>query len=179
MRIAVTLFTFAAFSSLPMFAHGALSCENGNKANLSGRVTTVNISPTRQAGQICLTLTNAKGKEVYDQCGAIIGNVVSSDPQTGRSILNHTVMLSRNAGFTTQNDAAQITGVVAVNDSGVPCAFSVVEKISKVNWSSSMVAAGAVDINARGTVSACPSNNMNNFALSGEVCLRQTEHDDD
>ena len=179
MRFPVTVLTVAAFSSLPMFAHGALSCENGNKASLSGRVTTVNTSPTRQAGQICLTLTDAKGKEVYDQCGAIIGNVVSSDPQTGRSILNHTVMLSKNAAFTTQNDVAQIIGVAAVNQSGVPCAFNVVEKITKVDWSSGIVAAGAVDINARGTISSCPTNNMNNFALSGEVCLKKTENDDD
>lgn len=178
MRFSVTLFTFAAFTSLPMLAHAALSCENGNKAYLSGRVTTVNISPTRQAGQMCLTLTNAYGKEIYDKCGAILGNVVSSDPQRGSSLLNHTVMFSKNEAFTTQNDAAQITGVVAVNDAGVPCGFSVVEKISKVNWSSSIVAAGAVDINARGTVNSCPSNNVNNFALSGEVCLKQTEHDD-
>lgn len=179
MRFTATLLTFAAFSSLPMFAHGALSCESGNRANLSGRVTTINTSPTRQAGQICLTLTNAKGKEVFDQCGAILGNVVSSDPQTGTSIINHTVMFSKNEAFTTQNDVAQITGVTAVNDTGVPCGFSVVEKISKVNWSSGIVAAGAVDISARGTVSSCPSNNVNNFTLSGEVCLKETEHEDD
>lgn len=173
MRFSFTLLTFVAFSSLPLFAHGALTCENGSKANLSGRVTTVNISPTRQAGQICLTLTNAHGKEVYDQCGAIIGNVVSTDPQTGTSILNHTVVLSRTEAFTTLNDAAQITGVVAVDESGVPCAYRVVEKISKINWSSSIVDTGTVDITARGTVSACSSNNMNNFALSGEVCLQK------
>lgn len=178
MRFSATLITITALTSLPVSGYAALSCEHGSKANLSGRVTTVNISPTRQAGQVCLTLTNAYGKEIYDKCGAILGNVVSSDPQAGTSVLNHTVVMGKNEAFTTQNDAAQITGVVAVNDSGAPCAFSVVEKISKVNWSSSLVATGAVDINGRGTVSSCPNNNMNNFVLSGEVCVKKARHDD-
>lgn len=178
MRIAYLLTSFAVFSAVPVFAQADDSqCDSKNRVSVSGRVTTLNISPTRQAGQICMTLTNASGQEVFDQCGAILGDVVSANRETGQSTLNHTILFSKAQGLTTKNDAAQITGVQAVDATGMPCAFNVVEKITQISWANGILRSGPVDITAVGTVSACANKNLNSFTLSGSACIKETDDD--
>ena len=171
-KMTYRILSCAVLSALPLLAHAELRCFIGSKASVSGRVTTLNVSPTRQAGQICLTLTSASGREVFDQCGAIVGTIQSLDTETGSSTLNHTVLFSTLQAFTTRNDAAQIIGVTAVDEAGAPCAFSVMEKISQIAWSSGILQTGAANITAQGTISACPDKNLNTFTLSGEACIR-------
>lgn len=178
MRIAYLLTSVAVFSAVPVFAHaGGSQCESKNLVNVSGRVTTLNISPTRQAGQICLTLTSASGKEVFDQCGAILGDVVSANRDTGQSTLNHTILFSKDQGLTTKNDTAQITGVQAVDATGMPCAFSMVEKITQISWANGILRSGPANITAAGTVSSCPNKNLNTFTLSGSACIKESDND--
>jgi hypothetical protein len=147
MRISHFLASGAIFV-LPFFAHADSICDGGSLVNVSGRLTTINTSPTRQAGQICVTLTNASGKDVFDQCGAILGTVLSSNPATGSSTLSHTAVFSNTQAFTTKNDVAQITGVLAVDAAGVPCAFNVIEKITQISWAIGILKTGAADITA-------------------------------
>ncbi len=164
-----------AFLVLPFVAHADPICGSGSLVNVSGRLTTLNTSPTRQAGQICVTLTNANGKDVFDQCGAILGTVLSSNRDTGRSTLTHTAVFGNAQSFTTKNDVAQITGVLAVDAAGVPCAFNVIEKITQISWATGILKTGVADITAVGTVSACPTKNLNNFTLSGKACIKESD----
>ncbi len=174
MRISHILASGAIFV-LPIFAHADSICDGGSLVNVSGRLTTINTSPTRQAGQICITLTGANGKDVFDQCGAILGTVLTSNPATGMNTLSHTAVFSDAQSFTTKNDVAQITGVVAVDAAGVPCAFNVIEKITQISSATGIFKTGAVNITAVGTVSACPTKNLNNFTLSGKACIKTND----
>lgn len=160
---------------LPFFAHADSICDGGTLVNVSGRLTTINTSPTRQAGQICVTLTSANGKDVFDQCGAILGTVLTSNPATGLSTLTHTAVFSDTQSFTTKNDVAQITGVLAVDSAGVPCAFNVIEKITQISSATGILKAGAANITAVGSVSACANKNLNNFTLSGKACIKESD----
>lgn len=176
MRIACFLTSLAVFSAVPVLTHaGNSQCDSKNRVSVSGRVTTLNISPTRQAGQICMTLTNASGKEVFDQCGAILGEVVSANRDTGQSTLNHTILFGKEQGLTTQNDVAQITGVQAVDATGMPCAFSMVEKITRISWANGTLRSGPANITAAGSVSSCPDKNLNTFTLSGSACIKESD----
>ena len=168
-----------AFFVLPIFAHADSICDGGSLVNVSGRLTTINTSPTRQAGQICVTLTGANGKDVFDQCGAILGTVLSSNPATGRNILEHTVVFDKTHSFTTKNDVAQITSVLAVDAAGVPCAFNVTEKITQISGATGIFREGTANITAVGTVSACANKNLNNFTLSGQACIKESDKESD
>lgn len=175
MRMFYPVLSFAVLSALPLLSHAALQCNVGTPVNVSGRATMINTSATRQAGQVCMTLTNASGIEVFDQCGAILGNVLSSNPETGISILNHTALFSKRQAFATRNDVAQVTGVLATEATGVPCAFSVVEKITQIVWSKGILQSGAADVTAVGSLSACTDKNLNTYTLSGTACYKDSE----
>jgi len=45
----------------------------------------------------------------FNDCGALVGKVVSADPQTGASTLTHTAVFDFRNMFVTKNDQAQIT----------------------------------------------------------------------
>ncbi len=168
-----SLITLAALWVAPLTASYALECADGTPVSVAGRVTTLNVSQTRQAGQICLTLTNGKGREVFDDCGALLGKITASDPDTGTSTLNHTAVFDLPHTFRTANDQAQITGVLAVDESGLPCAFSVVEHITQVSTGTGIFRRATMDAYATGSISFCPGNNLNTFSLSGQTCLRK------
>jgi hypothetical protein len=173
MKLSYRVVSCVIVFALPVFARAGLVCSNGSIASVSGNVTTLNLTPKQQTGQICIKLLDARGKEVLNQCGAIIGNVQSLDTTTGSSVLNHIVVLNNLQAFTTQNDATQITAVTEVDNSGTPCAFSIAEKITNISWSSGVLLAGSADILALGTLSACPDKNLNVFSLSGQACIRK------
>jgi hypothetical protein len=169
-----TLALALSLALLPQPSLAALQCSGGlTHVNLSGRTTTLNISETRQAGQICVALTRtADGREIFDDCGALVGKVVSADAQTGASVLAHTAVFDLRHAFVTRNDQAQITGVLAVDETGIPCAFSVVETINELEKSAGIFRDGQISASATGQVSFCPGKNLNTFTLQGEACVR-------
>jgi hypothetical protein len=168
-----TLALSLALHSLPSLA--ALQCSDGlTHVNVSGSVTTLNVSETRQAGQICVAMTRtADGREIFDDCGALVGKVVSADAQTGASVLAHTAVYDLRHAFVTRNDQAQITGVLAADDSGAPCAFSVIETISELDKGAGIFRGGQISVTALGQISFCPGKNLNTFTLQGEACVRK------
>jgi hypothetical protein len=171
----LTVLTLSSLALLPFPSLAALQCAPGQThVNVSGTVTTLNVSDTRQAGQVCLTLTRtADGRETFNDCGALLGKIVAAD-QTGGSTLAHTAVFDLRNAFVTRNDQAQITGVLAVDEtSGTPCAFSAVETISEIEKGTGLFRDGKIAVTAQGSVSFCPSNNLNTFTLQGEACVRK------
>lgn len=170
-----TVTTLATLLLLPLQSMAALQCGPGlTHVNVNGSVTTLNVSDTRQAGQICVTMNRtADGREVFNDCGALIGKVVSADAQTGSSTLAHTAVFDLRDTFATRNDHAQITGYQAFDDTGAPCAFSVVETISEIDKGTGIFRGGQIDVTAIGSVSFCAGQNLNTFTLQGEACVRK------
>jgi hypothetical protein len=159
----------AALRALPRAVHGQQCAAGYVPVSLDGRTTTVNISATRQ---ICLVLTKADGRETFDDCGALVGNVASQNLKTGTSTLNHTAVFELTQSFQSEGDVAQITGVLDSDSEGALCAFSVTEHVTKLKWGSGSFAGATIDALAVGTISFCPGKNLNTFQLSGQACVR-------
>jgi hypothetical protein len=169
----LAVLTLTTLSLLPLQSLAALQCGPGQThVNVNGSVTTLNVTETKQAGQLCLTMTRTSdGRETFNDCGALVGKIVAAD-QTG-STLAHTAVFDLKNAFQTRNDQAQITGVLAVDEAGVPCAFSVAETISEIDQGAGIFRDGKIDVTADGRVSFCPGNNLNTFSLQGEACVRK------
>lgn len=170
-----TVIALATLSLFPLQSLAAMQCGTGlTHVNVNGSVTTLNVSASKQVGQICLTMIQtANGREVFNDCGALVGKVVSADAQTGSSTLVHTAVFDLRDMFVTRNDQAQITEVQAVDDTGAPCAFSVVETISDIDKGAGMFRGGQMSVTATGNVSFCSGSNLNTFTLQGEACVRK------
>jgi hypothetical protein len=67
---------------------------------------------------------------------------------------------------------AQITGVLETGPDGAPCAFSVVEHMTKFKWGTGIFNGATIDVVAQGSISFCPTKNLNTFQLSGQGCVR-------
>jgi anti-sigma factor RsiW len=173
MKANVAVCALLAASTAPWGAAHALDCGTGILTSVSGNVSTLNVSPTQQAGKICLTLTDQSGRERFDSCGALLGQITASDAATGQSTLTHTALFKLPDLFQTGNDTAQITDVLATDESGQPCAFSVVEHITEIAQGQGIFRGGKIDAYATGTLSFCPGSNLNTFSLSGQACLRR------
>lgn len=173
MQTTVAVRVLLALSIAPLGAVQALDCSTGVLTSVSGNVSTLNVSPTQQAGKICMTLTDPTGREKFNACGALLGQITSSNPDTGQSTLNHSALFKLPDLFQTANDTAQITGVLATDDSGQPCAFSVVQHISELAVGQGIFRGAQIDAYATGSISFCPSKNLNTFSLSGQACLRR------
>lgn len=173
MKSNIAVCALLAASMAPWGAAHALDCATGTPVSLSGNATTLNVSPTQQAGKICLTLTDPSGREKFNSCGALLGVITASDPTTGQSTLTHTALFKLPDLFQTAGDTAQITGVLATDESGQPCAFSVVEHITQIAQGGGIFRDGKIDAYATGTLSFCPGQNLNTFSLSGQACLRR------
>jgi len=168
--------TLATLSLFPLQSMAALQCGTGLiHVNVNGSVTTLNVSATKQVGQICVSLIRtANGREVFDDCGALVGKVVAADETTESSTLTHTAVFDLRDMFRTRNDQALITGVLQDDDeTGVPCAFSVVETLSEIDRGTGIFRGGQIDVTAKGSVSFCPGHNLNTFTLQGEACVRR------
>ena len=170
-----TVITLATLSLFSLQSLAAMQCGTGlTHVSVNGSVTTLNVSASKQVGQICVTMIRtANGREVFNDCGALVGKVVSADPQAGSSTLVHTAVFDLRDMFVTRNDQAQIMEVQAFDDTGVPCAFSVVETISDIDKGAGMFRGGQMSVTATGNVSFCPGRNLNTFALQGEACVRK------
>lgn len=168
-----TVMTLATLSLFPLQSMAEMQCGPGlTHVNVNGSVTTLNVSDTRQVGQICLTMIRPKnGREVFNDCGALVGKVVTPVNQSGVSELKHTAVFDLRDSFVTRNDQAQITGVLAVDETNAPCAFSVVESISEIDKGTGIFRGGQIDVTATGSISFCPDQNLNTFTLQGEACV--------
>ncbi len=171
----VPTLTLVTLALLPLPSLAALQCASGlTHVNVNGNVTTLNVSATKQVGQICVSMTKtADGSEAFNDCGALLGKVVTADAQTGGSILSHTAVFDLRHMFVTRHDQAQITGVLAVDAAGAPCAFSVVESISAIEKGAGIFRGGQIGVTAVGSVSFCPDKNLNTFTLQGEACIKK------
>ena len=172
MSLKMSLSVLVVLAAVPMQSN-AIQCSTGSSpVAVSGRVTTQNLSTTKQVGQICLTLVAPDGREVFDDCGALLGKVTSMDADTGSSTLNHTAVFERRDSFHTVNDVAQITGVLAVDAAGVPCEMAVQEHITNLQWGTGIFNKATMDVWADGSISSCPGKNLNTFQLIGQACIR-------
>lgn len=172
MSFKMSLSIVVALAAMPMQSH-ALQCSTGSSpVTVGGRVTTQNLSAIKQVGQICVTLVALDGREVFDDCGALLGKVTSMDPATGTSTLNHIAAFERRDSFHTVNDVAQITGVLAVDAAGVPCEMAVQEHITNLQWGTGIFNKATMDVWANGSISSCPDKNLNTFQLNGQACIR-------
>jgi hypothetical protein len=173
MHSRLVLSVLAALACLPAVGH-AQQCPTGyTPTTVTGRVTTMNISQTRQVGQICLTMVTADGRELFDDCGALLGKVTSTDTTTGTSTLNHTAAFDLLESFQTQNDVTQVTGVLDADADGNPCAFSATEHMTRIRSGTGIFYGAIIDVAGEGSISFCPDKNLNTFQLSGHGCVRR------
>ena len=172
MHTRLSMSVLAALLCLPAVSHAQQCAAGFTPTTVTGRVTTPNISSTKQVGQLCLTLTAADGSEVFDDCGALVGKVTSQDLSTGASTLSHTAVFELTDSFQTYQDVAQITGVLETGPDGAPCAFSAVEHMTKFKWGTGIFNGATIDVVAQGSISFCPTKNLNTFQLSGQGCVR-------
>lgn len=163
----------AAIFLYPSQSLAVMQCEREQShVSVNGSVTTLNVSATKQVGQICLSMIRTRdGREVFNDCGALVGKIVSSDVETGSSTLVHTAVFDPSNALLTNNDQAQITGILAFDESGTPCSFSVVETISEILKGTGIFRNGKIGITANGNISFCPDKNLNTFTLQGEACV--------
>ena len=175
MSFKTSLPILVALAAMPMQSNAGQCSAGSSPVSVSGRVTTMNLSATKQVGQICVALVTVDGREVFDDCGAVVGKITSMDPATGASTLNHTALFDRGDSFHTENDLAQITGVLAVDATGTPCAMSVQEHISNLKWGTGAFNKATMDVWADGSISFCPDKNLNSFQFAGEGCVRNSQ----
>ena len=129
-----------------------------HRDTVTGRMTTINVS--------------ADGREVFDDCGALVGKVTAMDTTTGASTLNHTAVFELFESFQTDQDVAQITGVLETDADGNPCAFSVTEHMTKLRSGLGIFNGATINVVAEGSISFCPEKNLNTFQLNGQGCIR-------
>ena len=176
MHSKLRLAAVVVLSALPWIA-SAQQCPRGMMpVSVTGHATTINLSATKNVGQICITLTTADGREIFDDCGAVVGKVRATDPATGTSILNHTVAFDMMNAFWTQGDVAQVTAVLETDADGSPCAMSVSEHMTDVKFGSGLFTHATMDVYSDSNISFCPGKNLNTSSLKGQACIATRRH---
>jgi len=138
--------------------------------SVGGSLTTENITPTLQLGNMTLTLSDETG-EVFSETGSLVGNITGGDASFGQSVLSHKARFPQGDSFVTDGDFAQITNVLAF-DGGVPCGFDIFERITDISKGTGFFRnVTSVDVTALGTVYNCPGINENSFGLTGILCV--------
>jgi hypothetical protein len=174
MRSRLYLSVLALFSCLPLLAGASQQCPRGTSpVTVTGRVTSINVASNKQMGHICLTLTNSDGREVFDDCGALLSKIVSVDAATGTSVVYDTSLFDSLDAYRSAPHSAQVINVLETDADGVPCAITVQERTTELQWGSGIFAGATLDVVADGTISFCPTKNLNNFQLAGEGCVRK------
>ncbi len=159
---------------IPLSTHAdPLVCGSGytHATITDGTVVTVNVSETKQVGQLCLTMEDDNHRVVFDDCGAVIGKITESNAYGIPTKLSHTAIFELLESFKTVNDALVSAEPVAW-DGAQACAFSVVERFTELQWGTGVFYRGALNAEAEGTFSFCPGQNKNTFVLTGEGCMR-------
>lgn len=150
-----------------------LSCRAGytHATITEGSAATVNLSAIKQIGRLCLKMADDAGKEVFDDCGALVGTVTATDAAGNPTKLSHTAVFELLQSFKTVNDTP-FFGVPVDPTNPAPCAFNVGERFTEMKWGTGVFQGGALNVEAVGVVSYCPSQNKNTFVLTGEACLK-------
>lgn len=141
--------------------------------DVSGSVTSENITPTIQIGRMDFTLQHDT-QVVFKESGSLVGNITSSDATFGTTMLDHKIKFARGDSFRTSGDEAQIIGIVGAEADGAFCAFNMLENITDIPKGTGIFKnVTRVDVLALGTVSNCSYFNENTFTLSGTLCTEQ------
>ena len=163
--------TMTLLASSTMIGYSTTTVAEEICYSVGGSLTTENITPTIQLGNMTLTLSYDTG-EVFSETGSLVGNITGGDAAIGQSVLSHTARFSQGDSLVTEGDVAQITGILDVDENSVPCAFSIYEQITDIakgtRFFKNVTSANVV---ALGTVSNCPNLNENSFNLQGELCV--------
>jgi hypothetical protein len=165
----------ALLTSSTVFGYSASSiAESCYEA--SGSVTTENITPTLQIGNMSLALSDASGV-VFSETGSLVGTITGSDGYF-TTFLSHTARFPQGDSFVTSDDAAapdfQYGGnpVRAVDGTGSACSYWIRENISDIAKGTRLFKnVTSVDVIAAGYISSCPGENKNTFDLSGTLCV--------
>jgi hypothetical protein len=145
--------------------------------NVSGTVTTQNVTQATQIGDIDIDISEMLNpdKVVFEDTGALVGNI--TDP-TYPIELSHSARFPKGNSFVTSGDVAIIDFDNPLEFDSVigACSWRVTEYITKIAGGTRFFRdATDVDIEAVGSVSYCPDNNINEFMLSGMVCFDDTK----
>ncbi len=141
---------------------------------VSGEVSTTNVTSTRQEGVITLTLLDQASNitEYNEEVGSISGSITGAKGM-GISLLSHTVSFNDypDDSFYTEDDVAILNGALDVAGNGTLCSFNIHETITKISAGTGFFEnITKVKISADGYISNCPTENHNLFALSGILC---------
>jgi hypothetical protein len=164
--------TAIAVATLSLFPLRSLALDCGSRlthVNVIGNVTTLNVSDIKQVGQICMTMTKG-GHEVFDDCGALVGKIVSVD-QDGTTHLTHTAVFDLRDTFRTQNDVGTID--LERLDEMTECTIPIKEYITQLAWGTGIFRGATIDVTAVGDIRFPPCGIQNTFELTGEACVRR------
>jgi hypothetical protein len=158
----------AVLLPLSATADDTLACKRGytHVTITEGSVVTVNVSETKQVGQICLTMQNDAGRVVFDDCGALIGKVTETDGAGNPTKLSHTAVFELLESFKTENDMVLHAAPLS------ECSVQVSESLTQLKWGTGVFWGGQLAAQADGVVSFCPGQNKNVFDITGQACLR-------
>jgi len=166
-------------------ASAELDCDN-EKVEVSGTVTTENVTPTLQIGNIRVIL-DTDGEELFSETGSLVGNITGTDGYN-TTLLSHVARFPKGNSFNTSNDEAKLafpesneyspvrlfneTGNLLVDEEGKPCSFYIEETISNIERGTGVFRnVTSAEIFANGYISNCPNENKNYFELSGTFCM--------
>ena len=159
----------ALLASSTMVGFSGISLAEEICYNVGGSLTTENVTPTLQIGNVTLTLSDETG-EVFSETGSLVGNITGADGFV-KTFLSHKARFPQGDSFVTDGDEAQVTGVLAVDD-GLPCGVSIYETITDIPKGTRLFKnVTRVNVIALGAVYNCPFLNENSFELSGELCV--------
>ena len=174
MKSKIVAISLLALSSLSGYS-GTTSADSEICYTPSGKITTQNITPNLQVGDIELMLEDLNNNDVvfYDT-GALVGNITDRPSETV-SILSHAAKFSKGNNFVTNGDRAMVIGLhdsnddgyPDVDDDGIPCAFDIYEEITEIAGGTKFFkSVTRVNIGVIGYVSFCPDVNINVFDIS-------------
>jgi hypothetical protein len=145
--------------------------------DVSGSVTTENITSALQLGNMSLMLSDNSGSTVFSETGSLVGNITGAD-SFGATLLSHKARFPQGDSFVTNDDTAVPNynegyySVRNVDENGTPCSFYIHETISDIPKGTGFFKdVTSVEVFADGYISNCPNENENSFALSGVICV--------
>jgi len=143
---------------------------------VSGSVSTENITPTLQLGNMRLEL-NDESDTVFNETGSLVGNITGGDGFF-ITLLSHKARFAQGDSFVTNDDTAvpdfQYGGnpVRAIDGNGEACSFWITEAISDIAKGTKFFKnVTSINVTAEGYISNCPGENENVFGLSGTLCV--------
>ncbi|MEH6636153.1 MAG: hypothetical protein V7700_11565 [Halioglobus sp.] len=140
--------------------------------DVSGSVSTENVTPTIQIGDISLEMG-----AVFSETGSLVGNITGSDGFF-TTFLSHKARFPQGDSFVTKDDTAvpdfQYYGnpVRTLDVDGNACSYWITENITHIERGTGFFKnVTTVNVTATGYISNCPDENKNSFVLSGTLCV--------